>query len=380
MVEVIKFRLGMICVSIEGHNPAVFWAVKTFNVLECKCEPHLKIVFTSDPIKNDAVNAVGDGGENVSAQTVSFKTRHFDVRFSEERSVLCCTIFQRDRRSLLVRSLLDLEEAWKVWLSHCGTLDIHPLKEFAYSILPSALQYTLIKHGGALIHAGAFTIGGKGILLPAWGGVGKSTLVSRSVLHGTGSFIADDHAVVSEDGNMHLYTLPIHLYSYHLKNDNVLRERALSNFSFLNRAQLPLGSLLRPRRAVRWIAPQSIYTESKLARASTIDQVIVMFRGNTEKFIWKECSPEEAAIPSAGIILREITGFSDRLALGSAGWEKGPLPDLADSCRRIQSIYKSAFSSANCAKLLIPRAAKAKELIDFVKTRSGLMKEALQTE
>ena len=66
------------------------------------------------------------------------------------------------------------------------------------------------------------------MLLPAWGGAGKSTVVARYVLHGRGRFLADDDTVITEDGLAHLHLLPVHVYVHHVQQDPLLRQRLLA--------------------------------------------------------------------------------------------------------------------------------------------------------
>ena len=94
---------------------------------------------------------------------------------------------------------------------------------------------------------------GKGVLLPAWGGVGKSTIMSRAVLHGRAKFLTDDHAIIDATGQMYLHTLPIHTYVYHLEQDAELRTRVLSSLTGMNRLQWHIGKTIKPKKAVRWV-------------------------------------------------------------------------------------------------------------------------------
>ncbi len=73
----------------------------------------------------------------------SYRGRHYDVRINGG-SPSVVEIFQRDQRHVCVKSLIDPDETWKMWLTHGASLNMKLLKDFAYSIFPSVLQCYLI--------------------------------------------------------------------------------------------------------------------------------------------------------------------------------------------------------------------------------------------
>lgn len=375
MSQGITFKIGVLVIRIEGEHLVTQWAQDVFSILKCSEEPELVFRFVDQPVLLCGEKAVGDGHTFVGDRILSYRERHYDVRIQGGRPAIV-EIFQRDRRNVYVKSLIDLDEMWKMWLSHGTSLDMKLLKDFAYSIFLSFLQCSLLDRNAALIHASGFSVDGKGVLLPAWGGVGKSTIMSRAVLHGKAKFLTDDHAVINADGQMYLHTLPIHAYVYHLEQDKELKKRILSGFSVLNRLQWHIGKAIRPKKTVRWVNPEIIFGDSKMAASAKIACVIVLFRGKTHEFIWESCSPEDAAIPCAGIIMSEIKTFSERIARADAGWHKSLFPSLGDMHRLLLTIYSHAFSQADCARLMIPLEADGNALVDFLRTKCPLIESA----
>ena len=373
----ITFKIGVLVIRIEGEHLVTQWAQDVFSILKCSEEPELVFRFVDQPVLLRGEKAVGDGHTFVGDRILSYRERHYDVRITGGSPVIV-EVFQRDRRNVYVKSLIDLDEMWKMWLSHGTSLDMKLLKDFAYSIFLSFLQCSLLDRNAALIHASGFSVDGKGVLLPAWGGVGKSTIMSRAVLHGKAKFLTDDHAVIDADGQMYLHTLPIHAYVYHLEQDKELKKRVLSNFSGLNRLQWHIGKAIRPKKTVRWVNPKIIFEESKMAASAKIACVIVLFRGKTSEFIWESCSPEDAAIPCAGIIMSEIKTFPERIARADAGWHKSLFPSLGDMHRLLLNIYSHAFSQADCARLMIPTEADGNTLVDYLRTKCPLIESAFK--
>jgi len=375
MRQGITFRLGPLIVRIEGDHLVTQWAQDVFSVLKCSEEPGLVFRFVDKPVDFCGEKAVGDGHTFVGDRIISYRGRHYDVRI-HGGSPSVVEIFQRDRRHVCLKSLIDPDETWKMWLTHGASLNMKLLKDFAYSIFPSVLQCSLLSRKAALIHASGFSVDGKGVLLPAWGGVGKSTIMSRAVLHGRAKFLADDHAIIDATGQMYLHTLPIHTYVYHLEQDAELRTGVLSSLTGMNRLQWHIGKTIKPKKAVRWVSPKNIFGESKLAASEGIACVIVLFRGKTQDFIWEPCSPEHAAIPCVGIIMSEIKTFSERIARAEAGWHESLFPSLGDMHRLLLNIYSRAFSKATCARLMIPKEVDGNALVDYLGKKSPLIKAA----
>ncbi|MAE61525.1 MAG: hypothetical protein CMJ49_09240 [Planctomycetaceae bacterium] len=252
---------------------------------------------------------------------------------------------------------------------------MHGLKDFAYNTSALPLTCALLDKGASLIHAGAISVDGQGVLMPAWGGVGKSLLVSQSVLHGRAKFLADDHAVIDRQGDLHLHLLPIHIYKYHT-SDAVLAQRLLGSLGAGDRLNWRVGCRLRPRRAVRWVAPQTLYTEARLERTARLNQVVLMFRGDHSDFVWEEVDPESGARCCAGVLFDEIRQMAERLALGAAGWERGPLPQLHDAYAGVIDVLTGAFGHAAVHRTLIPRGAAAGDVVAFVRKSCPLIDQA----
>lgn len=378
MMPSIRFRLGNVKIKIEGDHQITHWASNIYKPLFCsdKGDNNLIFSFVEQPLHPCSEGAVGDEKTAIGNRVVSYRGRHFDFCINESEPIKV-DIFQRDRRSLLITGLLkEPEEAWKMWLTHGASLNMRLFKDFAYSIFPLATQYALLKCSNSLIHASGFSVEGRGVLLPAWGGVGKSMLVSRAVLHGVAKFIADDYAVIDKKGMMYLNMLPIHIYAYHLEQDKKLEKRIFEQWTRVDRIQWLLSKIFRAHKAVRWISPEVIFGRENLALSAPIEHVIVLYRGKTQDFVWEPCSAEEAARPCVGIIMSEIKDFSARIARAEAGWHQSLLFSLRDIHKLIFDIYVSAFSNAACARLLIPKNATGDALVAYLRNKCSLIDRA----
>ncbi|OMH36181.1 hypothetical protein [Motiliproteus sp. MSK22-1] len=74
-----------------------------------------------------------------------------------------------------------------------------------------------------LVHAAAFKIGGMNILIPAFGGIGKTFLVSKYSENKDVSIYGDDLVLLDKDVKIYPYHRPMCLYKYHY--DKYLKSR-----------------------------------------------------------------------------------------------------------------------------------------------------------
>lgn len=81
------------------------------------------------------------------------------------------------------------------------------------------IMYQKFLEGGVLfMHAGGVTKDGEGILLPAYGGTGKTTL-SMALLSQGHKLLGDDLLLVDLDKHIvHPYARPLHIFTYNVRN------------------------------------------------------------------------------------------------------------------------------------------------------------------
>jgi len=78
-------------------------------------------------------------------------------------------------------------------------------------------QLLLVPQGVSLVHAAGISLNGRGIIFPAAGGVGKTTLVSQLKDLPGFSFFGDDFVMMDRSGVMLAYPSDLSVYPYHLE-------------------------------------------------------------------------------------------------------------------------------------------------------------------
>jgi hypothetical protein len=85
-------------------------------------------------------------------------------------------------------------------------------------VLEPIMYLKLLEDGVLFMHAGGVTKDGGGILLPAYGGTGKTTL-SMALLNQGHKLLGDDLLLVDiARGVVHPYPRPLHIFTYNVKN------------------------------------------------------------------------------------------------------------------------------------------------------------------
>jgi hypothetical protein len=85
-------------------------------------------------------------------------------------------------------------------------------------VLEPIMYYKLLEEGVLLLHAGGVTKDGRGILLPAYGGTGKTTL-SMALLNQGHKLLGDDLLLVDIAKQVvHPYPRPLHIFTYNVRN------------------------------------------------------------------------------------------------------------------------------------------------------------------
>lgn len=91
---------------------------------------------------------------------------------------------------------------------------LHGKGELLVMALP-LIDRMMVINGAAMIHAMTVEYNGHGICMPAWGGTGKTSTMSKLVKTPGYSFMGDDWAFLTESGYLLGYAKPLFIKPYH---------------------------------------------------------------------------------------------------------------------------------------------------------------------
>lgn len=91
---------------------------------------------------------------------------------------------------------------------------LHGKGELLNMALP-LIDRMMVQHGAAMLHAMTVDYKDKGILMPAWGGSGKTSTMSKLIKIPGYSFMGDDWTFLSRDSNLLGFAKPMFMKPYH---------------------------------------------------------------------------------------------------------------------------------------------------------------------
>ena len=237
------------------------------------------------------------------------------------------------------------------------------------------IQLALQRKGKTLVHSASISYQDTNILLPALGGIGKTTLVSEVMKKG-GSLYGDDMCIIDQDANMYAYPIDFSVYHYHYDLLGIKRgfidrvKAAISSFLKLF-DKVPLISWITIRVRGKFfpecknISPISIYGRDRIAKTSKMNKLIYIGRhaSTSKSVIQNNPSPEAIADKITTILLSE---WKDSLAFLQIYSTFSSEFSYLEMCNQI---YETSFKMASRTQLediSIDSNVKNKEYIDML--------------
>jgi hypothetical protein len=271
------------------------------------------------------------------------------------------------RKDLMRKIHHTVKKNWRYFHTHGRSGSIYYVKRFVYYIYMPMLQLALLRKGASLAHCSAIEKNGLAVIFPAWGGVGKTSIMSRFIDEGW-RFISDDSCVICDDGQVFTHPLPMHIYKYHAKQSSGLVARMLENSSLTDRfLWRGLSVLKKPDKLVRWVAPVKVFGREKLCESGNISRVVHLHRvEGLANFRVEQAKPIDIAKIMTSTIIDEINGLADIAIAANSVQVKSMIPNISQVYEKISDIYSKAFSSASCFMITLPSLSNADDLYKFL--------------
>jgi hypothetical protein len=248
---------------------------------------------------------------------------------------------------------------------------IQEYTEYANRATNLWIQVLLLKRGFSFIHSAGIELNGKGLVIPAFGGAGKTILMSALRLVEGFKFFGDDFVIVSKKGEMYPYPSDFSIYPYHiplfpeLKNlasGNYLRRRVMFKIfydvkraiNFFGKKIMGLGHpLFRGWLATYVKVPTNqLISEDKIGSPQKIFSGVFLERYNGDEVIIGPINIEELTNRICGILNLEFgEGLYYCSALSAFGFF-----DLASFQIQQKEAIMGAFSNIQLYRILIPKS------------------------
>jgi hypothetical protein len=242
------------------------------------------------------------------------------------------------------------------------------------------LQVLFLKQNLSFIHCAGVEIGGKGIIFPAFGGTGKTMLISELRKLDNCKFFGDDYVIVSQDSKMYSYPSDFSIYPYHLKafpelkhsiySRYFLLRRIFSLFYFTKKAINFIWKRLSHSGAPLFIGWNADYVKvsaakligNNIGQETKLTAAVFLSRYNGQEIFAEEMSLDEMVKFTDGILWLESQHALPYLStLAAFG-----VIDLAKIALSQQDVIKSCFSPLKRFRILIPNQLDVESYTNFM--------------
>jgi hypothetical protein len=261
----------------------------------------------------------------------------------------------------------DLKKSWRYLHMFGRRASLHRVRGFCFSGYVPMLQLALMNHASTLCHSSAVERDGRVILFPAWGGVGKTGLMSQYVGQGW-NFLADDVCVLQSDGRASIHPLPLHIYKYHEQQCGDLVDRMLRKSTPLDRKLWRFfGRWKQPHKMVRWVKPAHVFGEDRLSRGGKVAKAFYLHRTQaSDAYRHEPLDPAELATRMASNVFDEIDKPPE-LAVAVRSYRAIDfIPDVGQMYAQIRNACLAALGGATCYSVSIPQKATARQTHAYI--------------
>ncbi|GGH98137.1 hypothetical protein ACFFGR_16560 [Arthrobacter liuii] len=261
--------------------------------------------------------------------------------------------------------------------------------ELLTAVVP-LLDRLCVRAETAMVHAAMVNYKGAGVLLPAWGGVGKTSTVAKLLAVPGVGFMADDWGFFGADGMLSSYAKPMFIKPHHRSIYPDLFQGSRKPLAPgwlippLSRAATAVHPVIvrYPRTASftrRWspehrmVHPEEVFGPENISSSAPARLAIFLERFDGVEAEWEPRSVEWMTSRIVGNFHSELPLVSRRLieALGATG-----LVPLDDYFGQKAEIISSALKAVPCSRLRLPITWSADRASDYV---SKLVRSQLDT-
>ena len=261
-----------------------------------------------------------------------------------------------------------LKKYLKYNLFYGNTINEIYSKKLLYGIIEPVFLAWMALHHRTLLHCSTVVKDGKAFVFPAWSGVGKTSLLSYFMQAGW-DYLCDDIAILADDGSLHHFPLPMHIYGYHkvacpdifnrLTEKMTPADRKIWDFTRKFYAQDKMS---------RWVTAEHIYSKERIARTAVVKNIIHMQRTTIEEPLrFAPVEPAELARFVTNTIYNELPLITTISSFSNSHRTKSCIPGLNELSGIIAQNAESAFSHGKTFELIIGKDTTPGQVWEFLK-------------
>ena len=238
---------------------------------------------------------------------------------------------------------------------------------FLYALWVYLLQTIMSGNGSSFVHASCVEKNGKALLFPAWGGVGKTSLMYQLVSEDGWKFLADDLAIVGADGVVSMNPMPIAVYPYNLVGLPGIKKTVMSIQSPASRFHWRVWEKLKgPGGVGRRIYPEALFGAESVSQRGQLEMSTYLVRYNQPTFSLRPISPKELAERTTSVLMAEVRQFRHEFQ----AWTSIPgatlFPYTWEIAAQTMATLEKAFAATRRQVMLIPQGATPSDVYAFL--------------
>lgn len=261
-----------------------------------------------------------------------------------------------------------LKKYLKYNLFYGNTINEIYSKKLLYGIIEPVFLAWMALHGRTLLHCSTVVKDGKAFVFPAWSGVGKTSLLSYFMQAGW-DYLCDDIAILSSDGSLHHFPLPMHIYGYHkVACPDIFNRLTAKMKSFDKLIWNWTRKFYAQDKMSRWVTAEHIYGKERIARSATVKNIIHMQRTTiAEPLRFSPASPADLARFVTNTIYNELPLITTISSFCSSHRTKSCIPGLHELSGMIAQNAEQAFSHGKTYEMIIGKETTPAQVWEFLK-------------
>jgi hypothetical protein len=241
------------------------------------------------------------------------------------------------------------------------------LGAFIYAFWHTVAELLLIRRGCTFIHSSCVEKGGRALVLAALGGVGKTSTMYQLVLEGGWNFVADDLAILGDDGTLWGMPDAMAVYPYNLVGLTDIAARVKAMQGGMERLHWRFWEGLRGADGVgRRIDAAALFGQERITRKAALERIIYLMRWSGDAFELKPMSAEDLATRATSIILGEMRQFRHEYQAWNAVPNFNLFPPLWQVGQEMYTVFCKAFQTHAPQVLYVPRSAPPKQVYEYI--------------
>lgn len=249
-----------------------------------------------------------------------------------------------------------------------------------------AVQLSLLAANYTLLHAAALEKDGEVLLLPSWGGVGKTATVCRFVREHGWRLLGDDLVIIGEK-HVLPFLKPFVIYPYHKDlfpelfhtgENHTVKNLKISDM--MSHAIPTVKRLLRPfPRVLAYlrkhnpqsmrVSPYRIFNEEQLSAGGTPKRMVWLERSTKEELQYSDI--ESTSLASKAVTVSSVELFAAKLESVYHMCGCGMLT-FDDVFMRMHNIIKDTADRVPCSLLEIPTTVHITEVGEIIHRQLGI--------